>query len=101
LQQLPEETAPATEDALAVISQWMQLLQQQDAGRPAPAGSATAPLSGQPPAGGAVSGPAPVVQAGAEGDSIESLEAELLNRSMPGREPAAGDSARPNLAAQQ
>src|SRR5690606_38421005 len=42
LQQLPEETAPVAEDALAVISQWIQLL-QQDSGRPAPAGSVTAP----------------------------------------------------------
>lgn len=28
LQQLPDETAPAAEDALAVIGQWMQLMQQ-------------------------------------------------------------------------
>ena len=85
LQQLPDEAAPAAEDALAVIGQWMQLLSQDAA---AAAEDADPALAGLSRSGGRE-------QSMLNGDG--ELEGELLNRGAKGREQGA-EAGRSNLA---
>ena len=112
LLQLPAEDAaePAAEDALAVIGQWMQWL--QEATEPAASRSSSTAQAGDPATLVAARAPAAgesaaLVMAGAQaGDEVEGELSgrELAGRSLQGREPANVDSARqasPGVALQQ
>lgn len=95
LQQLPDEAAPAAEDALAVIGQWMQLL-PQDAAR---SGAATGEDAVDPALAGllrSASGREQSMLTG-DGESADTLEGEFLNRGTKGREQGA-EAGRSNLA---
>ena len=75
LQQLPDEAAPGAEDALAIMGQWMQLL-QQDGTRPGATAVADAGTVITPGMVSGTSGLAPT----ADGEAGDSLEGELQNR---------------------
>lgn len=95
LQQLPVEADPVAEDALAIIGQWMQLL-QQDAARPA---TVTAVEDSVEPAlagpSRSATGPEQSMLTG-EGEPADTLEGELLSRVAGGREQGA-EAGRANL----
>ena len=98
LQQLPDDAAPVADDALAVMGQWIAMLQQDDA-RPTAAVVTGAPLpTGREQPGGAV----PLIATGEAGDR---LQAELSSRPGAGQgldrdmlQAADGDAQRMSLA---
>ena len=92
LQQLPVEGEPGSQDALAVISQWMQMLH-----RDAPAASGGAPSAAGTETTLAVGGAAAGQPGVLTGDAgMEELEGDLLQRGRePGRE--LGEAGRINL----